>query len=968
MPEQNTVAAPSRHFDVEELDQLCEASLSTNEPDRRNAETLLLQFESSLGAWTRVPEVLAATNRPATRFFALRVLDTHVRLAWGTLDAEERLYVRKFVVDTINDGAGSDSPLRSDRPYLLKLNAVLLRIVTLDWPQDWPDFLESFLDTAQISSSHCENCLSFLQMLADEVNGEAGRLSTLKNAEALTNFRLLEAVLRPVEQLQPGDDLLLLPAAVATLAALLEAVESTMIFETELVNQLLQCLRFPELQMAAMRGLAELISLCEEDGTKEMLRSSAFSALQAIDLAATIEAAPENEEQRRLTVFAHELLGEIALEEEAAVLKVCFEYWCHLLHTADGALETLDCLRLVLLRRMLPPTEIHYLEEDGDGELLRLDLTDTETLAARTSPFFAAALAESNPSLPLSCGSSLRVEVCACWLRSGSVTTFSTLSPEKQEAKLAYLARANGVFASDRGYLQEAVAICLVVLEDSQNYPAPIVEAACDAFYRISTNCAPAFGEGVPSIAEGILRTRLDRIWGSLEDSLQKVFSGIGAVLRHVKSPDKREQLLSLLVSDLNLTLVHGVSGLTQHPSSAADGPVLLAAIYRVVRLNASLALSLRSSYSSQLHHIFPSLLQLYRQASSYIHETVEQEGPEAAEKSAVRLARMIRKQLHLLMTCYTLSLSHDAPTFGNGSPLSLPAAHESASARSLLALTHFADVLLPAWLEVIMLDFSSSPIELAEVALLDFCHQVLACLGPALDPAVLNAMLLPGVAWMLSHVRQDRFRDFPELRCAAYFVFGFAISHQALRLEQHLPEAQDELAELCMYGMGVQNRDVAKNALVAAYHLHASCAPERISAMSRSQASSAFSFFERHALVFLCRTWELMNDGLHGTVFENQAPLIARIWEVTASYPQRIFSSEAYQLNETNEGLMRRWMVEMLLQTFPALTSDVETCYAIFEDLWSMPRRNVEEEDVFGRRLKDYILDLQHFRTAARA
>ncbi|GAA5927973.1 hypothetical protein JCM10213_000939 [Rhodosporidiobolus nylandii] len=832
MPEQNTVAAPSRHFDVEELDQLCEASLSTNEPDRRNAETLLLQFESSLGAWTRVPEVLAATNRPATRFFALRVLDTHVRLAWGTLDAEERLYVRKFVVDTINDGAGSDSPLRSDRPYLLKLNAVLLR-----------------------------------------------------NAEALTNFRLLEAVLRPVEQLQPGDDLLLLPAAVATLAALLEAVESTMIFETELVNQLLQCLRFPELQMAAMRGLAELISLCEEDGTKEMLRSSAFSALQAIDLAATIEAAPENEEQRRLTVFAHELLGEIALEEEAAVLKVCFEYWCHLLHTADGALETLDCLRLVLLRRMLPPTEIHYLEEDGDGELLRLDLTDTETLA---------------------------------------------------EAKLAYLARANGVFASDRGYLQEAVAICLVVLEDSQNYPAPIVEAACDAFYRISTNCAPAFGEGVPSIAEGILRTRLDRIWGSLEDSVQR--------------------------------LVHGVSGLTQHPSSAADGPVLLAAIYRVVRLNASLALSLRSSYSSQLHHIFPSLLQLYRQASSYIHETVEQEGPEAAEKSAVRLARMIRKQLHLLMTCYTLSLSHDAPTFGNGSPLSLPAAHESASARSLLALTHFADVLLPAWLEVIMLDFSSSPIELAEVALLDFCHQVLACLGPALDPAVLNAMLLPGVAWMLSHVRQDRFRDFPELRCAAYFVFGFAISHQALRLEQHLPEAQDELAELCMYGMGVQNRDVAKNALVAAYHLHASCAPERISAMSRSQASSAFSFFERHALVFLCRTWELMNDGLHGTVFENQAPLIARIWEVTASYPQRIFSSEAYQLNETNEGLMRRWMVEMLLQTFPALTSDVETCYAIFEDLWSMPRRNVEEEDVFGRRLKDYILDLQHFRTAARA
>lgn len=99
------------------------------------------------------------------------------------------------------------------------------------------------------------------------------------------------------------------------------------------------------------------------------------------------------------------------------------------------------------------------------------------------------------------------------------------------------------------------------------------------------------------------------------------------------------------------------------------------------------------------------------------------------------------------------------------------------------------------------MPDFERSPIEVVDLSLLEFCQDVLVYLGvrsctPSrcfalrltvllqahLDSPVLLSLLMPGIAFMLRNTRSDGFDRFPELRDASFVIYGYAISHQALR------------------------------------------------------------------------------------------------------------------------------------------------------------------------------------------
>lgn len=54
------------------------------------------------------------------------------------------------------------------------------QMVMLDWPHDWPDFLDVFLQSAQTSPTHCENALVVLRMLAEELDYEERQVSRSK--------------------------------------------------------------------------------------------------------------------------------------------------------------------------------------------------------------------------------------------------------------------------------------------------------------------------------------------------------------------------------------------------------------------------------------------------------------------------------------------------------------------------------------------------------------------------------------------------------------------------------------------------------------------------------------------------------------------------------------------------------------------------------------------------------------------
>jgi hypothetical protein len=98
-----------------------------------------------------------------------------------------------------------------------------------------------------------------------------------------------------------------------------------------------------------------------------------------------------------------------------------------------------------------------------------------------------------------------------------------------------------------------------------------------------------------------------------------------------------------------------------------------------------------------------------------------------------------------------------------------------------------------------------------------------------------MQQVLYPIVDWMYQVYKSEGFDNYPDLRRAAYFVLGFGgstriistppaapssrvLADQFCHVEiENLPmESQDEIVQLCVYGMNVLNRDVAKNALVS--------------------------------------------------------------------------------------------------------------------------------------------------------
>ncbi|GAA5856512.1 hypothetical protein JCM8547_008779 [Rhodosporidiobolus lusitaniae] len=239
------LSSPSRgEIDVAELDRLCEACLLVDASTRVEAEARLLTF----------------------RFFAVQTLERQVTFAWTALDTEEKASVRSFLLDAVNDAASSDSPLHLDRPYLLKLDAVLVKVAEVE---DWADFLSKPLDSAQTSPSHCENALRVITMLADDVNEKSGRILSSPRMQALrdsldpaTNdiVRLVEAVLRPIEQVEPGCDVSLFSSAVSAFAVVVGGVKIRALEGMALLPLLLPCFRFPELQVVSFQLFASLLT------------------------------------------------------------------------------------------------------------------------------------------------------------------------------------------------------------------------------------------------------------------------------------------------------------------------------------------------------------------------------------------------------------------------------------------------------------------------------------------------------------------------------------------------------------------------------------------------------------------------------------------------------------------------------------------------------------------------------------
>lgn len=172
------------------------------------------------------------------------------------------LGIRNFVVNFIISSSSSEESLKSQRTFLNKLNLVLVSILKQEWPHNWPTFINEIISSCHTSLSICENNMSILRLLSEEVfDYSADQMTSTKTknlkstmcTEFSSIFQLCSEVLSTANQTS------LIKATLETLLRFLNWIPLGFIFETPIIETLRsRFLESPEFRNVALKCLTEI--------------------------------------------------------------------------------------------------------------------------------------------------------------------------------------------------------------------------------------------------------------------------------------------------------------------------------------------------------------------------------------------------------------------------------------------------------------------------------------------------------------------------------------------------------------------------------------------------------------------------------------------------------------------------------------------------------------------------------------
>lgn len=414
-------------------------SVGSNE-QRTAAEAALRQFQEHPEAWTRVDTILEHSKFQHSKVFALQILESTVKYRWGALPDEQRQGIRNYISNLIIKFSTDEALFKSEKLFLKKLNLVLVQILKHDWPHRWPTFIPELVGASRSSETLCENSMHILKYLSEEVfDFSRGELTQAKTKELKNQlnqeFRAIhDLCLFVLMNTQKPE---LIKATLSALHAYLSWVPLGYIFESNLIQLLLQIFPKPPFRNITLQCLTEVGSLQmgpEFNGHFEMFYKMFMTQLMQILAPGTsIRDAYEqssDEEQafvQNLALFltgffrAHinllestpesqqallaglEYLVNISFVDDVEVFKTCLDYWNYFVpdiyttSLSDGSQQfsfgggqrqsartelykgVLSKLRNLMICRMAKPEEV-IIVEDENGQIVREQMKDNDVL------------------------------------------------------------------------------------------------------------------------------------------------------------------------------------------------------------------------------------------------------------------------------------------------------------------------------------------------------------------------------------------------------------------------------------------------------------------------------------------------------------------------------------------------------------------------------------------------------------
>ena len=158
-------------------------------------------------------------------------------------------------MNCIIQSSSSEETLRSQKTFLNKLNLVLVSILKQEWPHNWPTFINEIISACHTNLSICENNMSILRLLSEEVfdyssdqmtSAKTKNLKSTMCTEFSAIFQLCSEVLNTANQTS------LIKATLETLLRFLNWIPLGFIFETPII----ETLRNRFLEVAEFRNIS----------------------------------------------------------------------------------------------------------------------------------------------------------------------------------------------------------------------------------------------------------------------------------------------------------------------------------------------------------------------------------------------------------------------------------------------------------------------------------------------------------------------------------------------------------------------------------------------------------------------------------------------------------------------------------------------------------------------------------------
>jgi len=232
---------------VQMLDHVITLMYSSADNQRKVAHELLTQVKNHPESWRVVDTILATSQSPDTKFFALQVLENVISTRWMLFPEEQKTGIRNYVVQLVIKISADEHFAATQKHFLTKLDETLVSIVKQEWPHAWENFIPDICGSSKSNQSLCENNLRILNLLSEEVfsrknhmvSKKVAKLKDSLNAQFSTIYELCNFIFKSHVSSPGTVKTSLLTTTLSTLSNFLEWIPLGYIFETDLIQTLL---------------------------------------------------------------------------------------------------------------------------------------------------------------------------------------------------------------------------------------------------------------------------------------------------------------------------------------------------------------------------------------------------------------------------------------------------------------------------------------------------------------------------------------------------------------------------------------------------------------------------------------------------------------------------------------------------------------------------------------------------------